>query len=79
MEQQPPYTSLEDIRARKSELQKQLTDSGKEVKAIWNTIFHKPAPLPSSPTQRLMSLASTGAGLIDGAILGWKLYRKFRK
>lgn len=80
MEQQTPsYTSLEEIRLRKTVLQKQLGDSGKEVKTIWDSIFHKSEPSPSSPTQRLMSLASTSAGLIDGAILGWKLYRKFKK
>ena len=31
----------------------------------------------NTPTQRFSGAISTGAGILDGLILGWKLYRKF--
>ncbi len=33
----------------------------------------------ASPSKRITGLINTSAALFDGAILGWKLYRKFRK
>lgn len=73
------YASLLAIRARKTELRKQLEESGNEVHALWNEIFRPAQPNPQSPTERFMSFVGNSVGLIDGAILGWKLYRRFRK
>lgn len=73
------YTSLLEIRERKIELQKQLSKSGENVHKMWNELFHRPKLSTMSTTQKTMSLITSSAGLIDGLILGWKLYRKFRK
>ena len=71
------YQSLLAIRAR-AQLNKDIQRSEQEIKATWNSIFHpKKAPAPKTPTQRLVALASSSMGLIDGALLGWKLYKKF--
>ena len=72
------YQSLLAIRARKAQLNKDIQRSEQEIKATWNSIFHpKKDPVPNTPTQRFLSLASSSVGLIDGALLGWKLYKKF--
>lgn len=33
----------------------------------------------ASTSKRISSLMSMGAGALDGAILAWKLYRKFKR
>lgn len=77
---QQQYNSLLALRARKMELQKQLEDQEQNISSLWHDLFHnEESQLPKTPTQRIMSLASTGMGVIDGAILGWKLYKKFKK
>ena len=72
------YQSLLAIHARKMQLNKEIQRSEQEIKTTWNTLFHpKKDPTPNTPTQRFLSLASSSVGLIDGALLGWKLYKKF--
>lgn len=76
---QQEYDSLMAIRVKKAELRQEIDKSGKEVAKLWNGIFHTKNTNPLSPTQKLLSFASTSSGIIDGALLGWKLYRKLRK
>ena len=71
------YGSLEAIRNRKRELRKQLQTSDSEIRVMWKELFHRPEPTTKS--MRMSSLMSTGAGILDGLILGWKLYRKFKR
>ena len=74
------FSSLLAIRAKKTELRKQISEQEKEIKVLWNGLFHQEkSRMPQTPTQHFMSMASTGMSLIDGAIFGWKLYKKFRK
>lgn len=74
------YQSLLAIRARKAQLRKQIATSEEEIRTTWNSIFHKKkAPTPKTPTQRLLSMASSSMGIIDGALLGWKLYKRFSR
>ena len=60
---------------------KDFYEDAKKIKNLWeemsrpSDLFNKSA----SPSKRITGLMSTGAALFDGAILGWKLYRKFRK
>ena len=75
-----PITSIEELQARKDLLNEEIQKEEQQIKDLWNTLFHKPAMLTSSsPSKRLAGILSTGAGIIDGAILGWKLYKKFKK
>ena len=76
----PNYTTLDDIRQRKDELLGDIRKDDREMRTLWNTLFRKPDMLvSSSPSKRLSILMSTSVGLLDAAILGWKLYRKFHK
>ncbi len=73
------YDSLLAIKAKKAELRTEIDKNGKEIAKLWNSIFHAKNTNPLSPTQKFLSFATTSSGIIDGALLGWKLYRKLRK
>ena len=75
------YKSLDDIRRRKETLRNEIQEDDKKIKNLWEEMS-RPSDLFSksaSPSKRIVGLMNTGAALFDGAILGWKLYRKFRK
>ncbi|MGP1591030.1 MAG: hypothetical protein ACTTHI_04465 [Prevotella sp.] len=73
------YNSLNDLEVYKDTLQKQLEADEKEMKRLWNGLFKPEKSGPKTPTQRIQSAISLGTGIVDGLILGWKLYRKFKK
>lgn len=75
------YSSLTEIRLRKELLRKDIQADDEKIKRLWNTLFAKPSALTrsASPSSRMKSLFSIGAGAFDGAVLAWKLYRKFKK
>ena len=70
------YKSLNDIRLRKAQLLTDLTKDSNKIADLWNQLMHKPKN-KNTPTQRFSGLINTGASVLDGLILGWKLYRKF--
>lgn len=77
---QKPIRSLDEIDIRKDILRDKVHENEKEIRTLWNSLFRKPDAFTSSlPSKRFTSLISTGAGVLDGVILGWKLYRKFKK
>jgi hypothetical protein len=47
------------------------------INTLWKTLFHKKTH--PSKGMRISELMSTGAGMLDGLFLGWKLYRKFKE
>ena len=72
------YKSLEEIRTRKEQLRNDIQKDDEQIKRLWNDLFHKPDLLDAStPSKRISGLVNTGAGILYGLILGWKLYRKF--
>lgn len=75
------YTSLESIRLRKEQLQKDIQKDDAKIQAQWHSLFHRPKVMDSNApvSKRLSSLLNTGAGALDAALLVWKLYRKFKK
>lgn len=80
IQETPSYRTLEEIRLRKSQLLVDITKDSNKVEKLWNNLFHKPAQKgKKSPGKRMSSIVSTGASVVDGLILGWKLYRKFKR
>ncbi len=80
MEEERTYNSLTDMRRRRRKLRNEIAASEKVISHLWKNIFHgnkRRGPLSSS--QRFSRAVSTGASILDGAILGWKLYRKFKR
>lgn len=75
------YSTLTEIRLRKELLRKDIQADDEKIKKLWGTLFAKPTALAknASPSSRMKSLFSMGASAFDGAILAWKLYRKFKK
>ena len=72
----PVYKNLDEIRLRKSQLLTEITKDNNRMKGMWSDLFHKPKE-NVTPTSRFSGAVKTGAGVLDGLILGWKLYRKF--
>ncbi len=79
--EQMQYHSLNEIRLRKELLQKEIAADDAKIKMLWKSLFTKPEVLSknASTGKRLNSLLSVGAGAFDGALLAWKLYRKFKR
>ena len=77
----PQYNSLNDIRLRKAALRKSIEADDKKIKTLWNSLFTKPDAFKkdASRGKRLQSMMPIGMGAFDGALLAWKLYRKFKK
>lgn len=75
------YHSIEEIRARKALLQKDIKTDEEKIDEKWHSLFKKPQALSktATPSQRIVSLVNSGAGVLDGLLLVWKLYRKFKK
>lgn len=74
------YRSLDEIRDRKDALLDEIRKDDQQMKRLWGQLFTKPEPLSAlTPSKRISSLVSTGAGVFDGILLGWKLYRKFKR
>lgn len=69
------YKSLDDIRARKEELRQSLRQDNQSMKTQWNGLFHHEKS--NSPSRRFANIMSTGAIVLDGVILAWKLYNRF--
>ena len=70
------YRSLKDIRLRKAELKSEILKDSSKMQTIWNSLVHTPKD-NTTPTQRFTNMFTTGANVVDGLMLGWKLYRKF--
>jgi hypothetical protein len=69
------YKSLDDIRARKASLRKELQRDNQSMKTQWNTLFH---PEKSDmPSHRIANIMTTSATVFDGLIFAWKLYNRF--
>lgn len=73
------FGNLEELAAYKQELMTELGKCEIEIKDTWNKLFHTPERKAVTPTQKFLAMASNSAAIIDGAILGWKLYNKFRR
>lgn len=75
------YQSIEEIRLRKAALQKEIEADSAKINEKWHSLFKKPEALSKSatPSQRISGIISSGAGVLDGILLVWKLYRKFKR
>lgn len=77
MEKTNAYNTLQEIRLRKQVLLSEIRRNNQQINILWKNMFRKPEPKKKGLT--LASLMTTGAGLADGFMLAWKLYRKFKK
>ena len=68
--------NLEEVRLRKANLQTERLKKEGNIRKLWNDIFHGKKKT-SSKKNRISGIVNSSMGIIDGALLGWKLYRKF--
>lgn len=74
------YHSLSEIRLHKLAILKDIQNDGRQMSMMWEELFHQPSEGSSgSTTKRIAGLLSIGTTVLDGAILGWKLFRKFKR
>ncbi len=71
--------TLEEIVLRKELVLNELHNDDKKIQELWSSLFHVPDLSASTPAKRFTKFINIGAGALDGAILAWKLYRKFKK
>ena len=71
------YNTVHEIRLRKEVLLSEIKRDNQQMGILWKELFRKPEQKKKGLT--VASLMSTGAGLADGFMLAWKLYRKFKK
>jgi len=69
--------SLETLSIRKQQLREDLNDSEEKLSDIWNAMFRQPSEEElASPTKKILASITSASAIIDGALLGWKLYRR---
>ncbi len=75
------YTTIEEIQLRKAMLQTEIQKDSNKLGNEWRSLFQKPEALngKATPAKRFNSMLNMGTGMLDAMILGWKLYRKFKK
>ncbi len=72
------YNSLADIQIRKAQLQTELLKKELEIKDSWKRVIIK-EKTNRKGLDRYTHIFSSSVGVVDGLLLGWKLYRKFGK
>ncbi len=72
------YHTLTELCQRKEQLREKMASDSKRIHSLWSKLTQPPKTNGSS-SQRLSSIINTGGSILDGLILGWKLYRKFGK
>jgi len=73
------FNSLEDIERQKNVLKAKIEEKDKNITKMWNGLFHEKKSDNPTPSARMTKMISLGSGIFDGALLGWKLYRKFKR
>jgi hypothetical protein len=74
--------SLKTLQTKRTALKREINGKEADLHKIWDDLFHKKEEnLMSSlsPTKRIMSFISSSTVVIDGMLLGWKLYNRFGK
>ena len=69
----------DDLKKKCDSMQTDIASKEKSLKKQWNSLVNEEEPVVLSPTKRVLSWISDSSNVIDGALLGWKLYRIFGK
>lgn len=77
LEKQNDFTSLEEIRLRKEKVLTDIREDSRQINKLWSDLFRDDTPRKKGIT--LSSVINTGMSFMDGFLLVWKLYKKFKK
>ncbi len=70
---------MEAIQRRKKKLKGDISASEKAIRHHWKDLFHKGRNRATTTAGRLSNVFATSLNVLDGAMLAWKLYKKFRR
>lgn len=70
------YKTLDEIRQRKEKVLSAIRDENRQIDRLWTNLFRDDEPRKKGFT--LASVINTGMGFMDGFLLVWKLYKKFK-
>lgn len=73
------FNTLNDIRDYKDELRQRIDANKENIEDLWHDLFHREEAPAKTKMQKLARMINLSSGMIDGALLGWKLYRKFQE
>ena len=74
-ELQREYDSLSALRIRQQELKKECEKDEERMKVLWADLFEEEKS--DNMSDRISSMVKMGIGAFDGAVLCWKLYKKY--
>lgn len=77
-QQQQQCTTLSEIQRRKAELLQEIRNDNKEISTLWHEIFNKPDAVRKKGFS-MSGIMTTGAGVVDGLLFAWKLYKRLKK
>jgi len=67
-----------ELKKKSDSMQTDIVAKETSLKKNWDSLVNE-EPVVLSPTKRVMSWVTNSSNIIDGAILGWKLYKIFGK
>lgn len=70
------YTSIEEVRIRKTEIQKLINEKNKDIQILWNKLSEPPSS--DNRNEYLEKIISNGIAAYDGFMLARKLTGIFR-
>lgn len=68
---------LREIRLRKKKVLSLIKKDNDNMSQMWKSLFQKKNKSKKKLT--ISSVLTAGTGVLDGLLLTWKLYRKFKK
>lgn len=71
------FNSIEEISLKRENVLSEIRESSTEIGLLWKDLFRREEPKKKGLT--FSTLMNTGSGLIDGFLLAWKLYHKFKR
>ncbi len=71
------FDTIDAIHQRKEELSQEIRENIISIDKNWKSMFNNEEP--KSKGSRWINIINTSTGILDGVLLGWKLYRKFSK
>lgn len=77
-QQIPAYRSLEELQRGKEQILEKIRKDSADFGSKWHSMFYDNTA-SSKKGLNMSTLINTGAGLFDGFMLAWKLYKKFKK
>lgn len=71
------FDTIDAIHQRKEKLSQEIRENIISIDKNWKSMFNNEEP--KSKGSRWINIINTSTGILDGVLLGWKLYRKFSK